>query len=257
MSAQSRSGPVTRTGTSTATTVRVRGRDLVEELIGKHSFTEMLYFLTCDRMPDAVQVRLLDACLVTLMEHGLTPGAVIARLMADSVPEEPQVAIASGLLAIGSVYAGTTESCAALLLELEARIQGGTGDTVADLAREYAQAKRPVPGFGHGTHKPNDPRAVRLLQIAHEAGKAGRYVTLLETLGREVDAAFGRHITINATGAIAALLLEIGIPVAAMRAYSVVSRAGGLVGHLLEEQASHSGRAIWAAAKAAVPYVEG
>jgi citrate synthase len=257
MSAQSRPGPVTRTGTSTATTVRVRGRDLVEELIGKHSFTEMLYFLTCDRMPDAVQVRLLDACLVTLMEHGLTPGAVIARLMADSVPEEPQVAIASGLLAIGSVYAGTTESCAALLLELEARIQGGTGDTVADLAREYAQAKRPVPGFGHGTHKPNDPRAVRLLQIAHEAGKAGRYVTLLETLGREVDAAFGRHITINATGAIAALLLEIGIPVAAMRAYSVVSRAGGLVGHLLEEQASHSGRAIWAAAKAAVPYVEG
>jgi len=257
MSAQSRPGPVTRTGTSTATTVRVRGRDLVGELIGKYSFTEMLYFLTCDRMPDAVQVRLLDACLVTLMEHGLTPGAVIARLMADSVPEEPQVAIASGLLAIGSVYAGTTETCAALLLALEARIQGGAVDAVADLAREYAQAKRPVPGFGHGTHKPDDPRAVRLLQIAHEAGKAGRYVTLLETLGREVDAAFGRHITINATGAIAALLLEIGVPVAAMRAYSVVSRAGGLVGHLLEEQASHSGRAIWAAAKAAVPYVEG
>jgi citrate synthase len=252
----SRPGPVTRTGTSTATTVRVRGRDLVNELIGKHSFTEMLHFLTCDRMPDAVQVRLLDACLVTLMEHGLTPGAVIARLMADSVPEEPQVAIASGLLAIGSVYAGTTESCAAVLLALEARIQGGAVDAVADLAREHAQAKRPVPGFGHGTHKPDDPRAVRLLQIAQEVGKADRYVALLETLGREVDAAFGRHITINATGAIAALLLEIGIPVAAMRAYSVVSRAGGLVGHLLEERTSHSGRAIWTAAKAAVPYIE-
>jgi citrate synthase len=247
---------VTRTGTSTATAVRVRGRDLVNELIGKHGFTEMLYFLTCDRMPDAVQVRLLDACLVTLMEHGLTPGAVIARLMADSVPEEPQVAIASGLLAIGSVYAGTTESCAVLLLALDGRIQGGASDAAADLAREYAQARRPVPGFGHGTHKPDDPRAIRLLEIAREAGKASRYVALLESLAREVDAAFARHITINATGAIAALLLEIGIPVAAMRAYSVVSRAGGLVGHLLEEQASHSGRAIWAAAKAAVPYVE-
>jgi citrate synthase len=256
MSAQSRPGPVTRTGTSTATTVRVRGRDLVDELIGRYSFTEMLFFLTCERMPDAVQVRLLDACLVTLMEHGLTPGAVIARLMADSVPEEPQVAIASGLLAIGSVYAGTTETCATLLLALEARIQGGAVDAAAEMAREYAQAKRPVPGLGHGTHKPDDPRAVRLLQLAHDAGKAGCYVTLLETLGREVDAAFGRHITINATGAIAALLLEIGVPVAAMRAYSVVSRAGGLVGHLLEERASHSGRAIWAAAKAAVPYVE-
>lgn len=155
MSSQPKPGPVTRTGTSTATTVRVRGRDLVGELIGKYSFTEMLYFLTCDRMPDAVQVRLLDACLVTLMEHGLTPGAVIARLMADSVPEEPQVAIAAGLLAIGSVYAGTTESCAALLLALDTRIQGGAVDAAADLAREHARAKRPVPGFGHGTHKPD------------------------------------------------------------------------------------------------------
>jgi citrate synthase len=253
---ESRAGPVTRTGTSTATTVRVRGRDLVNELIGKHSFTEMLYFLTCDRMPDAVATRLLDACLVTLMEHGLTPGAVIARLMADSVPEEPQVAIASGLLAIGSVYAGTTETCAALLLALEARIQGGAADATAELAREHARSKRPVPGFGHATHKPDDPRAIRLLQLAREAGKADRYVTLLGALAREVDTAFGRHITINATGAIAALLLEIGVPVAAMRAYSVVSRSGGLVGHLLEERASHSGRAIWAAAKAAVPYVE-
>jgi citrate synthase len=256
MSAQSKPGPVTRTGTSTATTVRVRGRDLVNELIGKYSFTEVLYFLTCDRMPDATETRLLDACLITLMEHGLTPSGVITRLMADSVPEEPQVAIASGLLAIGSVYAGTTESCAALLLTLEARIQGGESDAAAAIARDYAQAKRPVPGFGHGTHKPDDPRATRLLEFAAETGRASHYVALLTSLGREVDAAFGRHITINATGAIAAILLEIGVPVAALRAYSVVSRAGGLIGHVLEEKTTHSGRAIWAAAKAAVPYVE-
>lgn len=249
-------GLVTRTGTSTATTVRVRGRDLVNELIGKLSFTEMLYFLTCDRMPDAVQVRLLDACLVTLMEHGLTPSAVIARLMADSVPEEPQVAIASGLLAIGSVYAGTTETCAELLLDLDQRIRGGEADAAAALARDYASRKRPVPGFGHGTHKPDDPRTARLFALAEEAGKADRYVRLLATLGREVDAAFGRHITINATGAIGAILLEIDVPVSAMRAFSVVSRAGGLVGHLIEEQATRSGRAIWHAAKATVPYEE-
>jgi citrate synthase len=247
---------VTRTGTSTATTVRVRGRDLVNDLIGKHSFTEMLYFLTCDRMPDAIETQLLDACLVTLMEHGLTPSAVVARLMADSVPEEPQVAIAAGLLAIGSVFAGTTETCAALLLDLDARIQRGEQDAAAATAREYAQARRPVPGFGHGTHKPDDPRTARLFQLADESRGASRPVALLRSLGQQVDAAFGRHITINATGAIAALLLEIGVPVAAMRAYSVVSRSGGLVGHLLEEQTSHSGRAIWTAAKSTVPYTE-
>jgi citrate synthase len=207
-------------------------------------------------MPDAVETRVLDACLVTLMEHGLTPSAVIARLMADSVPEEPQVAIASGLLAIGSVFAGTTESCAELLLALDGRVRAGEAGAATAIAREYAAAHRPVPGFGHITHKPDDPRAIRLLKFGEEVGKASHYVPLLRSLAEQVDVALNRHITINATGAIAALLLEIEIPIAAMRAFSVVSRAGGLVGHLLEEQQTHSGRAIWAAAKRTVPYVD-
>lgn len=256
MNQSAKPGLVTRTGTSTATDVRVRGRDLVNELIGKYSFTEILYFLTCHRMSNDDETRVLDACLVTLMEHGLTPSAVIARLMADSVPEEPQVAIASGLLAIGSVFAGTTENCAALLLALDGRVGAGETDAARTLAREYATTKKPVPGFGHGTHKPDDPRAIRLMDFAEESGVARRYVPLLHTLAAEVDLALGRHITINATGAIGALLLEIGIPVTAMRAFSVVSRAGGLVGHLLEEQQTHSGRAIWSAAKQTIPYVE-
>ena len=92
------------------------------------------------------------------------------------------------------------------------------------------------------------------LAAPEERGKATRYVPLLRALGKAVDVALGRHITINATGAIGALLLEIDVPVSAMRAFSVVSRAGGLVGHLLEEKETHSGRAIWAAAKKTVPY---
>ena len=249
-------GPVTRTGTSTATTVRVRGQDLVHDLIGEVGYTQMLYFLLCGRLPDALQQRVLDACLVTLMEHGLTPSAVVTRLMADSVPGEPQVAIASGLLAVGSVYAGTTEACAALLLELAPAWLAGDAEAVRRVAREHAQARRPVPGFGHGTHKPDDPRALRLLALARAWGCAGPHVQLLEALGEAVDAANGRHITINATGAMAALLLEIGIPVSAMRGISVAARAAGLLGHLLEEGTDPSGRSIWQAAKAAVPYVE-
>ena len=89
-------GPRTRIATSTTHTIRVGGRDLINELIGEYSYTEMLYFLTCGTMPQSAQTRILDACLVTLMEHGLTPSAVITRLMADSVPEEPQVAISAG-----------------------------------------------------------------------------------------------------------------------------------------------------------------
>lgn len=252
------SQPSTRTGASFTKAVKVRGRDLVNELMGTTSFTQMLYFLTCERMPTQVQSQLLDACLVTLMEHGLTPSAVITRLMALSVPEEPQVAIASGLLAIGSVYAGTTEQCASLLLEIEQRIKSGEDvDAVShEIVERYRREKRAFPGFGHATHKPDDPRALKLFQIASELGFADGYVRLVQRLGNEVDQQYGRHITINATGAIAAILLEIDIPVAAIRGYSVVSRAAGLVGHYLEELENPSGKAIWAAAKQAVPYRE-
>lgn len=250
--------PYTRTGASFTDEVRVRGRDLVNDLMGSTGFTQMLYFLSCNRMPTQIQCQVLDACLVTLMEHGLTPSAVITRLMTLSVPEEPQVAIASGLLAIGSVYAGTTEQCAALLLKIEQREkQGENLDTILqEIVEHYRQNKVALPGFGHGTHKPDDPRALRLFNIAAELGCASRYVQRLQHLGKVVDQHYGRHITINATGAIAALLLEIEVPVSAIRGYSVVSRAAGLVGHYLEELENPSGKAIWAAAKQAVPYRE-
>ncbi|ETF03155.1 citrate synthase [Advenella kashmirensis W13003] len=250
--------PYTRTGASFTKEVKVRGRDLVNELIGTTRFTQMLYFLTCDRMPTQVQCDLLDACLVTLMEHGLTPSAVITRLMAMSVPEEPQVAISSGLLAIGSVYAGTTEQCAALLLDIEQRIENGEDlhAVLCEIVSAYRRDKRALPGFGHGTHKPDDPRALKLFELASQLGCADRYVRLVQGLGDEVDRQYGRHVTINATGAIAALLLESDVPVAAIRGFSVVSRAAGLVGHYLEELENPSGKAIWAAAKQTVPYRE-
>jgi len=247
---------ITKTGHSTPTEVRVRGLDLINELMGRYTYTEMLYFLTCHRFPTVSETKVLDACLVTLMEHGLTPSAVISRLMRDSVPNEPQVAIASGLLAIGSVFAGTTEDCADLLLKIKNAAGDDLESACRDVAKRYAEQRMPVPGFGHGTHKPDDPRTPRLLEIAKDAGASTHHVDILLMLSKEVDKALGRHITINATGAIGALFLDIGIPMAAMRSFSVVSRAGGLVGHVLEDQETRSGRAIWQAAKQTVPYNE-
>ena len=57
-------------------------RELQEKemaLVGELSFTEMLYFLSCGRKPDAGQVKVLDACLVTIMEHGINPSTIVAR----------------------------------------------------------------------------------------------------------------------------------------------------------------------------------
>lgn len=237
--------PTTRIATSDAASITIRGRDLVKELIGRHTYTEILYFLTVGRMPKAGETRVLDACLVTLMEHGLTPSAIVARMVADNVPEEPQAAMAAGLLTVGSVFVGTMEGCAKILSAGIAQGSGDLGAYCRDVVAQHRAEKRALPGFGHPIHKPDDPRPPRLFAVAAEAGHAGRYIDLLKQLGAELDRQAGRHLTINATGAIAALLLEIGLPVGAMRAIAVVSRAGGLVGHLLEEHETRSGRFFW------------
>lgn len=245
-------GPTTNIATANTTSITVRGRDLVNELIGKYTFTEIFYFLVTGRMPDAAQTRMLDASLVTLMEHGFTPSALIARLTAESVPDQIQVSIAAGLLAIGSVHAGTMEGCAALLVS-------GVNEADADawcrrVVAEHRQRKEAVPGFGHALHKPDDPRTPQLLRVARENGMDGRYVQLLLKLSTAIDESAGRHITLNATGAIAAMLLEIGIPPEIVRAIAVVSRSAGLVGHILEEQKTDSGRHLVNLARQTIPY---
>ncbi len=97
-------------------------------------------------------------------------------------------------------------------------------------------------------------RALRLLALGTECNVKGEYIALLKQLGSELDRASGRHITINATGAIAALLLEIGMPLEVMRPIAVLSRCGGLPGHLVEEKRTHSGRYIWRLVDESIPY---
>lgn len=243
----------TRIATSDETSITIRGMDLVNDVIGERSFTEATYLSMTGRFPDQTETRVLDACLVTLMEHGLTPSSIVARLVADSVPGEVQVAMAAGLSSVGSVFVGTMEGCARILARgIE---EGGDLDAYCErVVAEHRQARQPLPGFGHPHHKPDDPRSPRLFAVGRAAGIDGRYVDLLQRLGTVFDKAVGRHMTINATGAIGALLLEIGIPIEILRGVAVVSRASGLIAHIREEQEQHSARHIWNLASEHIPY---
>jgi citrate synthase len=244
--------PTTKIARHTADAIYVRGASLVDDLIGRLTFTEMMYFQLLGERPSAAQARVLDAVLVTLMEHGITPSAIATRLTYDSCPEALQAAVAAGLLGVGSTFVGTMEGCAANLEEI---LSSSSQETKAkEIAIRFRQAKLPIPGFGHPHHKPDDPRTPRLFAVAEEAGVPGRHIRALRLLAKEVDVAWGRHLTINATGAIAALLGEIGVPQPVMRGIAVVSRAAGLVGHIREEQLEPSARHIWDSVSASVPY---
>lgn len=242
----------THIATSDATSITVRGKNLTADLMSKKSFTEMIYFLTCGSMPNPQQVKVLDVCLVTLMEHGWTPTSIITRMTIDSVPDQVQVAMAAGLLTVGSVFAGTIEGCARILQEGIDELDHDAYCT--RVVQKYQGAKATLPGFGHRAHKPEDPRSPVILDVAREVGYGGRYVNLLNRLSVAVDAGYGKHLTINATGAIAAVLLEIGVPATAMRGIAVISRAGGLLGHILEERETQAAREIWKLTRENISY---
>ncbi|WP_207100260.1 citryl-CoA lyase [Paracoccus shandongensis] len=217
--------------------------DLVADLLGKQSFVDVFMKQAFGRNPDRAERRIIDAILVCLMEHGLTPSAISARLVYSSSPENLQAGVAAGLLAVASRFVGTMEPCAELLARIIASDSGA--EEARRIAGDYRERRLPVPGFGHHLHRPDDPRAVALLELAREEGRVGDHVRALELLAAEVDRAGGRHITINATGAIGALLGDLGIPVRLMRGFAVLARCAGLIAHIAEEQNDPTDRFIW------------
>lgn len=233
--------------------IYVRDKNLVDELVGEITFTEMMYFQTMGTMPNSGQTKIFDAVLVTLMEHGITPSVLAARMTAMGAPEAIQGAIASGILGVGGQFMGTMEGCARCLQEIISD-PGGVESAARRLAEEHRTEKKILPGFGHNLHKPDDPRSPKLLSVAEAQQIDGKYIHALRAFGKAIDQVYGRHLTINATGAIAAVLLEIGIPWTIMRGFAVVTRAAGIVGHIKEEQENPAGNQMWMTAAKAVEY---
>jgi citrate synthase len=226
--------PVTHLCHTSADKITLRGHDLATDVMGVRSFTETFWMLLVGAWPSAQQTRLIDAVLVALMEHGFTPQAIAARMIARCEPEAMQAAVAAGLLGIGSRFGGAMAATATLLTEIvEADDQAATARAIVV---RFRKSRRSLPGFGHPHHRPDDPRSLRLFQIAREEGLAGRHIEAIHLLSREVDAELGRHLTLNTTGAIAAVLGDLGVPQSIMRGFAVVSRSAGLVAHLKEEE---------------------
>lgn len=250
---RTRTPPTTRLCTHTLTSLHYGGADLVQDLLGRKTFTEVMLMQILGREPRPVDLRIADLVLIVLMEHGLTPSAIATRLVYMSAPENLQGAVSAGLLAVGSSFVGTMENCSQLLDRI-ATAADPEAEALA-IAQQHRERQQAMPGFGHHLHKPVDPRAYKLLDLAAaEPDLPGHCIRALQALSRAVDAVAGRAITVNATGAVAALLGEIGVPTAVMRGFAVVSRAAGLVAHIVEEQQSPSGRFIWETVEQAIPY---
>jgi citrate synthase len=236
----------------TETQIFVRGENLCDDLIGKIPLTDFLYLLIMGFRPNEAQRTVVEAAIVTLAEHGLTPSVIAARLTYLGAPESFQGAVAAGLLGVGDQFVGTVELVAPLLDEI---VQADDPDRAAEaIVARYREAKKLIPGFGQPHHKPDDPRSPALFAVGERVGAAGRHVAALRVLSKTLDAAAKRHFTINAPAAISALFLDIGIPARIMRGFIAISRCIGLVAHLGEEQTNPGGRILWEAAARAVEF---
>ena len=242
--------------TSNAETIVVRGRDLAAELVGSITFTEHFWLLLTGELPSPAQLRILDATLVAIAEHGMVPSVQAARMTLAAAPEALQGAVAAGILGCGSVVLGSSEAAGRLFAEIQARAAAANSlrDATLEVLREYRAAKRAIPGFGHPLHKGRDPRAQRLFAVAGETGTSGRHAEIAGLVEQLLPEVVGRPLALNVSGAIPAVLLDAGYPLLALKGVPLLARTAGLIGHLLEEQTRSIGFVMSHAAARAIDY---
>ncbi len=243
-------------GSATPDTITVGGLDLPSEVMGQLTLTELAYLLIVGREATGPERRMLDAVLVSLADHGLTPSALAARLTYTGAPEAPQAAIAAGLLGAGSVFLGPTGDTAEFLVDALAPAGGsGLADTelADDVLRAIAVAAvercrsegRRVPGLGHPVHRVEDPRTARLYALADHEDLLGPHLRLLRLVAEVNEELSGRRLPVNGAGAGGAALVDIGVPPGSVRGMVLIARTAGLVAHIAEEARHPIGRQLW------------
>lgn len=240
----------TEIGYCTTERIYVRGHDLANELIGKVDFIDMMMLTILGRKPSEQERDMLNAILVSIMDHGMTPSSISARLTYLGAPEAPQAAMAAGLLGAGSVFLGAMENTARMLRDFAAGLPSDSGDEQLESAaiqfyKERRAARLAVFGLGHNIHVNGDPRIPALREVSQRNGYHGLHWRCLESLEAASGIVGKRRLPMNAAGAIGAMVADMQLPLSMARGLALISRCAGLLGHLLEEQSTPTGAAIW------------
>ena len=227
----------TRLGKADPDRILVRGHDLTRDLLGSTTYAQMVALILLGRRPTAAEARMLDALLIVLVEHGLVKPVVAARFVYSNAPESLQAAVAAALLGAGSRHLGSSEWAARWLQE--ALPAGAPAEAVEAAAvrvvEEHATRGARIAGIGHRTHAGGDPRAERLFEIARETGTYGPSCALLERVSALASEGVGRPLPVNVTGAIAAIASDMGFRWQITRAFALIGRVLGALGHIQEE----------------------
>jgi citrate synthase len=212
----------------------------VDELMGRLGFAEAVYLLLMGELPTPAIGRMLNAVLVSSLDHGVTPPSTLAARNVATSGAPLKDCVAAGILGFGPHHGGDIESCMRFLDRgLSLMRNGGTLQQAADtIVAECIDENEVPPGFGHRMHA-RDPRAGRLFQMALELELEGEHVRLIRAVERALDARqpqLDRPLPVNVDGAIAAISADLGFAYELGNAIFLISRLPGLIAHAHEER---------------------
>ncbi len=217
--------------------IQLRGY-AIHELMGSITFAQGVYLALKGELPDENTGRIMDAILVSSIDHGVTPPSAQTAVTVASTGSPINASVAAGILAISSFHGGAIEECMNMLLtcvKLQKEKNISAEKAASEVLDEFKKNKKRASGFGHRVHT-EDPRSVKLFSMADNLGVSGEHVTMAKAVETTLEKSLGKKLPINVDGAIAALLCEMGFPPSIANAFFMMSRLPGLVAHVYEEQ---------------------
>jgi citrate synthase len=212
--------------------IRVRGYDITD-VMENLSYAETVYLILKGELPTRAEAALMNAILVSSVDHGASPPSVLGTRTVMSGGNSLNAALAGGVLVIGDTHGGAIEQSAKILQEWVKK--GGDAKTQADGIVEWlGQTKKRMPGFGHRLHNV-DPRTAKLFDIAARHGYSGKHIELCKALDQALAAKLGKPLPINVDGAIAAVISDMGFDWRLGKGFFIISRMPGLLAHAYEE----------------------
>ncbi len=213
----------------------------IEDLIGNRSYGEVLFLLLLGKLPTIEQAQMLEAIIISVIDHGVKPPSTIATVTVANTGASLNSAVAAGILSINKFHGGAIEDAMTAIsraVELQETIGSDPIQAAEMVATDYKSKGTRISGYGHRFHAA-DPRTVRLFEKAKELKIAGKFVEQAEVLEKVLSEKSNKSLPINADGAIAAILCEMDFPPKIANGIFMIARTAGLVAHAVEEQANH------------------
>jgi len=212
--------------------IRVRGYDIAE-MMEKLTFAQAIFLILKGELPNQAQSKIMEAILVSSIDHGATPPSVLATRTVISGGNPINASIAGGILTIGDSHGGAIEQCAKKLQEA-IKENGNFQQKAKEIVKKLLEQDKKMPGFGHRIHK-IDPRTTKLFELSNKLGISGEHIKLILAIQKELSEQTGKEIPINVDGAIAAVISDMGFDWKLGKGFFIISRTPGLLAHAYEE----------------------